>query len=385
MNFTKHVSLCVVGLFCVVGTLAAEDSRQLDDSRSRAEIRISLPAGSTDNVSVKPGDSRVVLELPRGSVFPLDFAATSGGLLRGGEVAPLGADRVRLELELAQGFLEGFEFEAGVVLLRFRSRFAIDRIPEESEGQYLLGPDDKIAIIIHNHPELTSRQTISRGGLITAPLVGDVRAGGLSPRQLAGRLSELLGRDYLVNPQVDVSIEEYRSQWVMVSGEVRLPGRVPLTGGTRLKEALSQAGGFSTEAGERITISHQGGVAGGEQNSIERQEFGRGLVNPILENGDIVEVSRVSYCFVNGEVRNPSRVRVERGMTLLRALTIVGGLTEWADRKSVTILPGPDANATNGHPEAGGRIYNVKRIMSGKEADPQLREGEIVIVKRRFF
>ena len=105
----------------------------------------------------------------------------------------------------------------------------------------------------------------------------------------------------------------------------------------------------------------------------------------LVQHGDIIEISRVSYCFVNGEVRSPTRVRLERGMTLLRALTIVGGLTEWADRKSVTVLLGPAANAANGHPVPRERVYNVKRIMNGKDPDPPLYEGEIVVVKRRFF
>ena len=63
-----------------------------------------------------------------------------------------------------------------------------------------------------------------------------------SARELSARLADLLGRAYLVNPQVDLSVREYRSQWVMVSGEVSLAGRVYLRGGTRLKEVLSEAG-----------------------------------------------------------------------------------------------------------------------------------------------
>jgi len=69
-------------------------------------------------------------------------------------------------------------------------------------------------------------------------------------------------------------------------------------------------------------------------------------------------------------------VPIERGLTLLRALTQVGGLTDWANRKRVRILS----------PEGGTpRIYNLKQIQSGKVEDPLLTGGEIIIVDRRFF
>jgi polysaccharide export outer membrane protein len=378
--------LAVVGALAGASTAAAVE---LDDARTTANIRISLPTVGAADVSVTPGDSRVLIELPRGAVFPLDFAESSGGLLRGGEVVPLEGERVRLELELAQGLLDRVDFEADAVVLRFVSRFASRENAPVVEDQYLLGPDDKIVITVHNHPELTAEVTVTREGLITAPFIGDVMAAGYSTRQLAANLAERLGRDYLVNPQIDVDIADYRSQWVMVSGEVRLPGRVPLTGGTRLKEALSEAGGFTDDAGERIIISRST-QDGEERTYVERVAFETGEMNPVLRDGDIVDVIPTAYCYVTGEVRNPTRVRVDRSMTLLKALTIAGGLTDWADRKSVFILPGEEAPGTNGHVadgevSEGSRTYNIKRIQTGKAADPRLRGGEIVVVKRRFF
>jgi polysaccharide export outer membrane protein len=390
MNADRKLLLFwLLGLLCAVTMLPTAVIAEPDQARTTVEIRISLPEGVDAKVAVSPSGNRVILELPRGSVFPLDFAASSGGLLRGGEVVPLDGDRVRLELELARGLLGRIEFETDAVVLHFQSRFELSSTAAPPDDQYLLGPHDKILITVHNHPELTSHLTVTREGLITAPLVGDVTASGLSPPQLASTLSELLGRDYLVSPKVDVEIESYRSQWVMVSGAVKLAGRVPLTGGTRLKEVLSEAGGFSESAGERIIISRE--REGSEERIyVERLAFGSGDSNPVLQDGDIIDVISAAYCYVHGEVRNPTRVRVERGMTLLKALTIAGGLTEWADRKSVTILPGDESQPANGQAAEGAvtppeRVYNVKRIQSGKDEDPRLRGGEIVVVKRRFF
>ncbi|NIM62817.1 MAG: hypothetical protein GTO30_14585, partial [Acidobacteria bacterium] len=221
--------------------VGAQSPRLSDAERTTAELFIGLPAGGDPRVSVEPGDRLVVLELPRGSEFPLDFAAASGGLLRRGEITPLDGDRVRLELELARGVLERIEYGPTGVVLMLESRTRVLEPLDDSAESYRLGPDDRIVITVHNQPQLTSTLTVTREGTVTAPMVGEIEVAGLSPREVAVKLAELLGRDYLVDPQVDVEVEEYRSQWVMVTGEVRVTGRMSLRGGTRLKEVLSEA------------------------------------------------------------------------------------------------------------------------------------------------
>jgi polysaccharide export outer membrane protein len=374
----KICLLWIAACLAVWGGVAnAEVEALTEPTSSSAEIRIALPEDSSSEVSVSPGDHRIVIELPRGSVFPIDFAASSGGLLRGGEVTSLEDNRVRLELEMAAGLFDRVVFDDASLTLRFESRFEKQRTVAEGTDQYRLGPDDKLKLTVHNQPELTSTPTIDRQGYITAPLVGEVKAGGLTRGELANRLAELLGRSYLVNPKVDVQIEAFRSQWVMVSGEVRLAGRTPLRGGTRLKEVISEAGGLGPDAGEGIKISRR--IESSEKFetiNIDRAAFERGEANPVLQHGDIIDVSRARFCYVQGEVRSSGPVRIERGMSLLKAISHVGGLTQWADLKSVRIL---------GEDGVEPRVVNLKRIREGKEPDPVLAGGEVVIVDRRFF
>lgn len=356
---------------------------QLPDETSEretsAEIFIELPEGSDSNVTVVPENNYVVVDLPRGSIFPLEFSSSSKGLLRGGQVVPAGEDRLELRLDLAAGLLDRIVYHPSSLSLIFKSKFGVRSADGFSEEQYLLGPDDKVMITVHNHPELTSHLTISREGTLTVPLLGDVRAEGYSPRQLSIRLSELLGRSYLVDPQVDIEVEDYRSQWVMVTGEVRIPSRISLRGGTRLKEVLAEAGGFGINSGELITISRR--VEGtGEYTTlkVDRSEFETGSLDPMLRHGDIIDVGRSAWCYCQGEVRSPGRTRIERGMTLLKAISLCGGLSEWADRKQVRML-------TVEGSERVERRFNVKRIIEGKEEDPILKGGEVIFVGRRFF
>ena len=363
---------------CWLVPTPGQDSASDEDSISATEIRIALPSASDPRVAVTPGERRVTIELPRGSVFPLDFSVQSGGLVRGGEVTPIGDDRLQLDLELAQGLLDRVEFQPDALVLRFTTRYHTSSDPTAGDS-YILGPDDKILLAVNNQPELTSHLVVNRDGTITAPLIGDIRAAGLSPRQLAVRVAEQLGRDYLVDPQVDIVVEDFRSQWVMISGEVRLPGRFPLRGGTRLKESLSEAGGLTDNAGESVTISRQSAGTGEyEVIRVDRTAFEAGEANPVLLGGDIVDVGRAEYCYLQGEVRVPGRVRIERGMSLLRAISLSGGLTEWADRKSVTVL------YPAGH-EPSEQEFSIKRIHAGKDEDPVLKGREIIVVGRRLF
>jgi polysaccharide export outer membrane protein len=343
-----------------------------------AEIRIGLPAGQSARVGLRPGPDRVVLDLPAGAVFPADFRASSGALVREARVAEE-RGRVALELELALGILDEVRFEPGALVVRLRSSIAPVVDAGDPEERYLLGPDDRISLSVHGHPEAGAQLTVSREGAITAPLVGEVHAAGLTPRQLAARLAELLGRSYLVDPQVDVRVEEYRSQWVVVSGEVRRPGRIALHGGTRLKEILGQAEGFTERAGEWITITRR--LPDSDETKslrVARGEFESGRSNPPLTSGDVIEVAPAAFCYIQGEVNRPNRYQVERGLTLLRAVTLAGGLTDWADRKSVRVLYPAGSRPRE-------RSVNLNDVERGRVEDPEIVGGEVIIVKKRFL
>ncbi len=343
-----------------------------------AEIRIGLPSGTAPRVAVSPAAERVVLELPRGARYPTDFVASSGGMLREGQVRGEG-ERVTIDLELAFGLFERVEFGVDELVLRFRAGKLPPMGQTDPQQRYILGPDDRIAILVHNRPELSPELDITREGWITAPLVGQVKAAGLSPPQLAFKLAELLADGYLKDPKVDVSVKEYRSQWVVVSGEVRTPGRKALRGGTLLKEVLGEAGGFTDYAGEEISITRKvHGTGESKTLYLSRTDFESGVSNPSLEHDDTIEVRRADHCYIQGEVNTSGRVRIERGMTLMKVIAQAHGLTDWADRKHVIVL----------YPEGSvprERVYNINKIAKGKIPDPVVTGGEHVIVKKRFL
>ena len=97
-----------------------------------------------------------------------------------------------------------------------------------------------------------------------------------------------------------------------------------------------------------------------------------------MQHEDIIDVRRAEYCYIQGEVQKSGRVRIERGMTLMRVIALAGGLTDWANRKKVTVLYGDGSVPRD-------QTYNLNKIESGQEDDPVIRGGEDIIIKKRFL
>ena len=117
-------------------------------------------------------------------------------------------------------------------------------------AEYIVGPQDRLAITVYDEPTLTKTVTVDSDGSFDFPLIGRVAAGGLSLRQITADLKKRLGppTGYLVNPQVNIEVETYRSQVVYVNGQVRVPGAVPLKGAMTIMDVLAQAGSPTPEA-----------------------------------------------------------------------------------------------------------------------------------------
>jgi polysaccharide export outer membrane protein len=361
-----------------VRTVAAEPDAGPAAART-GTIVVALPPGAEPDVSFAFGDGKCSIELPANSTFPLDFQRESNGLLRTGEVVSLDATRVRLDLKMASGVVDRVEVTAKAVTINMRRRFAESRDASSGrDADYRLGADDKIQVSVNGDPKLTQQLVIGPDGTVSLPLLGDVVLGGLSVREAVENVTELLARDYLVDPKVDLQIIEYKSQWVMVMGEVGKPGRVPLRGSATLKDALSDADGLAMGAGDEIIISRIAAEAGGKiQIPVDRRAFERAEANPPLKTGDIVSVPARPYVYVQGEVHLAGKVPLERGMTLMKAISIVGGLTEWASEKGVQIM----SEGSTGKK----RLFNLKDIRAMRIPDPPLSGGDVIYIKRRFL
>jgi polysaccharide export outer membrane protein len=127
-------------------------------------------------------------------------------------------------------------------------------------GDYILRPKDVIAVTVYGEPELAIQDRLVADGSIMMPLVGRIRIGGRTSVAAAETIRASLAADYLVNPQVSVSIIEAAVETFTVIGKVTKPGSYPLPPGSTLSllEAIGMAGGFAPSASPgRITVKRR--------------------------------------------------------------------------------------------------------------------------------
>jgi polysaccharide export outer membrane protein len=206
----------------------------------------------------------------------------------------------------------------------------------QSAGDYVIGPQDVLTIQVFDQADLGGKYTVEADGTFSFPLIGRVKAGGLTLRSFENELKKKLADGYFKNPQVTVAVEQYRSQRVFVMGEVRMPGPVPLTGGMTLIEALSRAGSTMPTASGEVSVVRppQGAQVNGDgegaeifRANIRDLESGTLKLNIELRDGDQIFVPRAELVYVFGQVKNPGSYGIQKDMTVLQALSLAGGVT----------------------------------------------------------
>lgn len=144
---------------------------------------------------------------------------------------------------------------------------------------YQIGIGDLLQIEVYDEPDLTKEVRVLTDGNISFPLLGTLRAAGLTVTELENEIRSRLGAEYLVNPQVTVFVKEFSS--IFVFGEVKKPGSFPLTGKMTVFEAITLAGGFTE-------------VANPSKVKVVRQENGRETsfmvdIKKVTKKGDVSE------------------------------------------------------------------------------------------------
>jgi polysaccharide biosynthesis/export protein len=252
----------------------------------------------------------------------------------------------------------------------------------QSAGDYVIGPQDVLTIQVFDQADLGGKYSVETDGTFSFPLIGRVKAGGLTLRAFENELKAKLADGYFRDPQVSVAVEQYRSQRVFVMGEVRQPGPVALTGGMTLIEALARAGSTTaTASGDVAIVRAARGATEGPllpdqdaatevlRTSIRDLEGGAMSQNVALRDGDTIFVPRSETVYVFGQVRTPGAYGVQTNATVLQALSLAGGVTEHGATNRIRIV----------------RIEKgLEREVKAKLSDA-VRPGDTIIVPQRFF
>jgi polysaccharide biosynthesis/export protein len=158
--------------------------------------------------------------------------------------------------------------------------------------RYILGPRDEITVNVWRNEDLRRTLQIDPSGNIQFPLVGEMKASGLTISQFRQAISLRLSK-YLVDPQVDIIVSNLKNLKVYVLGEVRTPGTFEWRNGMFVWDALSQAGGFNTDADQEniLLVRNENAKAVIRVLNIKSILKGENLSQDIyLENGDVIYV-----------------------------------------------------------------------------------------------
>jgi polysaccharide biosynthesis/export protein len=265
----------------------------------------------------------------------------------------------------------------------------------QADSGYILGPDDQIIIRAIDAPEISDKSIlIGTNGNITLPLIGKVRAGGLTIEQLETELNTRLS-EYVRDPQVSVTLSESRSHPVSVFGAVTKPGVVQLRGRKTLYEVLSMAGGPSETAGSTVTVTRRrengdipvssatidptGQFSVAEFNVQEILDGRNPAANIEIKPNDVISVSEASssMIYVVGDVQRAGAFTLggRQSLSVLSALSLAGGLGRTAKPQKAMIIRSVPAQSTRQEV-----AVNITQIFAGKAEDVGMQPQDVLVV-----
>ena len=259
---------------------------------------------------------------------------------------------------------------------------------------YVIGPEDVLTIDVFDVPELSKLEVeVGNDGNISVPLLGNVKAAGLTQHQLRDELAQKWGEKYLQHPQVMLTIKDFKSRPVSVVGAVAKPGEYYLTGRRTLVEVLAMAGGpanLGASAGKEVMVERPGGFqdlppADGltqtapDKVSVELKKLLYNQdtdLNIEIKPFDIVSVSRAGIVYVVGAVNRPGGYVLDNkdSVSVLEAIAMAQGVGVNARSGDARIVRRSNSGTQTAVP------INLKKVLAGKAPDVTLAANDILFV-----
>ena len=226
---------------------------------------------------------------------------------------------------------------------------AAQTAPANSQAaEYVVGAQDVLKVTVFDEPTMSGSYRVDADGSFQYPMLGRVVAGGQRVREIEQALKTKLEDGFIRRAQVTVEVEQFRSRSIFIVGEVRSPGKYPMTGQMSLIEALAAAGSTTPAASSEVLILRprdpataqplspgQADQAGVMRVSLTELQLGRLSENVALTEGDTIFVPRAEKFFITGQVRSPGAYTFERGLTVLQAISLAGGLTDKGSNRRI--------------------------------------------------
>jgi polysaccharide export outer membrane protein len=252
--------------------------------------------------------------------------------------------------------------------------YAQSSAPTAERVDYTLGAGDAIRVQVFQNPDLSMETRLSENGIITYPLIGAVKLGGLSVAAAEAKMSgALTSGGFLKNPQVTITLVQVRNNQISVLGQVAKPGRFPLeNASTRVTDMLANAGGVTTSGDDwAILTGTRNGKPVRERIDIPAIFLnGNSDKDSLLQGGDTIYVHRAPMFFIYGEAQRSGAYRIERDMTVMQAMAQGGGPTNRGSEKRLRLH----------RKDAQGQMQNI---------DPQptdtMQPNDVLYIKESIF
>jgi polysaccharide export outer membrane protein len=259
-------------------------------------------------------------------------------------------------------------------------------IPEQGANlpAQAVGPNDLIAVSVYDAPELSRTIRIGADGMIRLPMLKRlIKAEGLFPAELETAIAKALREEeILVDPFVTVTIAEYHSRPISVSGAVKAPLVFQAEGPVSLLEAIARAQGLSENAGSEVLVTRTQAGPDGAVNTLTRRIAVRSLINDAdpavnikLTGGEEIRVPEVAKIYVVGNVKKPGAYPVQNGSetTILQMLALSEGLEQFSSKNA--FIYRREANGTKNEIPV-----ELDKILLRKSPDVPLVANDILYV-----
>ncbi|MBI5234519.1 MAG: polysaccharide biosynthesis/export family protein [Deltaproteobacteria bacterium] len=249
----------------------------------------------------------------------------------------------------------------------------------DDTAAYRLGPEDLIEIEVFEVEELKKTVRVSASGFITLPLIGELKAEGMTEIELEEEIAEVLKTRYMHNPQVSVFVKEGGYFYVLGKVENK-DGRYPFRPRLTLQQAIAMAGGFAaSEAALRWIKITRLTEDGTETFTVDYPEIVLGRLKdmPIKKN-DIIFVEDLGRFYVGGYVRGPGGFELRMDTTVGQAIATAGDISEEGDPSDVQV------KRSNGDGKTEIISVNYNRIKKGEAEDVRIMKDDVIYVPRSF-
>jgi polysaccharide export outer membrane protein len=251
-----------------------------------------------------------------------------------------------------------------------------------SAPDYVVGPQDVLKVTVFDEPTMSGTYRVDSDGSFQYPMLGRIQAAGLKVRDIEQMLKSRLEDGYIRRAQVTVDVEQFRSRSIFVVGEVRSPGKYPMTGQMSLIEALAAAGSTTQNASTELLLLRppdanaaqpltpdQVDQANVTRLSLADLQQGRLSQNLILKEGDTIFVPKAERFFITGQVKSPGAYVYERGLTVLQAISLAGGFTDKGSSRRLKVI----------------RTVKGKKTQQGIDLADAIQPGDTLIIPQRLL